>query len=88
MWLTSTAGFLSSVFHKPELGRSNTSSPLRTWKGNFVAKMQTGRVINTTQGTVIIDHQMLEVLDTLHTLYVDADIAIRARTQGFMMTYV
>ncbi|RDW57279.1 hypothetical protein BP5796_12729 [Coleophoma crateriformis] len=57
------------------------------WKSKFLEKMQTGREISETKQTVIIDHYMLAVLDQLLTLYSDADIAIRGRTQGFLMTY-
>ena len=53
------------------------------WKTHFLEVLQSGRPINETQTTVRIDHQAMLILNALLDLYLDADIAIRGRTDGF-----
>lgn len=45
--------------------------------------LQSGHSINDSQTTVRIDHHAMLILNTLLDLYLDADISIRARTDGF-----
>lgn len=45
--------------------------------------LQSGHSINDTQTTVRVDHHAMLILNTLLDLYLDADISIRARTDGF-----
>ena len=47
--------------------------------------MLSGRQINATQGTIRIDHWAMMILNKLLDLYVDAEIFIRCRTDGFSM---
>jgi hypothetical protein len=53
------------------------------WKTHFLEVLQSGRPINETQTTVRIDHHAMLILNALLDLYLDADIAIRGRTDGF-----
>ncbi|KFY14205.1 hypothetical protein V492_02770 [Pseudogymnoascus sp. VKM F-4246] len=57
------------------------------WKTHFMDVLQCGRDINDTQTTVRIDHYAMLILNTLLDLYVDADISIRARTDGFCLAH-
>lgn len=52
-------------------------------KTHFMDVLQSGHSINDTQTTVRIDHHAMLILNTLLDLYLDADISIRARTDGF-----
>lgn len=49
--------------------------------------LQSGHSINDTQTTVRIDHHAMLILNTLLDLYLDADISIRARTDGFNLAH-
>lgn len=57
------------------------------WKTHFLDVLQSGHSINDTQTTVRIDHYAMLILNTLLDLYVDADISIRARTDGFCFAH-
>lgn len=47
--------------------------------------MQSGQQINATHGTIRIDHWALMIMNKLLDLYVDAEIFLRCRTDGFAM---
>jgi hypothetical protein len=53
------------------------------WKTRFMNVMQSGLPINDTQTTVRIDHYAMLILNSILDLYLEADIRIRARTDGF-----
>ncbi|KFY56833.1 hypothetical protein V496_06624 [Pseudogymnoascus sp. VKM F-4515 (FW-2607)] len=57
------------------------------WKAHFMDVLQSGHSINDTQTTVRIDHHAMLILNTLLDLYLDADISIRARTDGFFFAH-
>jgi len=57
----------------------------KIWKGKMMDAMQSGRQINATHGTIRIDHWAMMILNKLLDLYVDAEIFIRFRTDGFSM---
>lgn len=57
------------------------------WKTHFIDVMQSGRQLNDTQVTVKIDHQAMMVINRILDLYVEADIGIRTRTDGFHMVH-
>lgn len=47
--------------------------------------MQSGHQINATQGTIRIDHWALMIMNKLLDLYVDAEVFLRCRIEGFSM---
>ena len=49
--------------------------------------MQSGRQLNDTQVTVKIDHQAMMVLNKILDLYIEADIGVRIRTDGFHLAH-
>ncbi|RFU28834.1 hypothetical protein B7463_g7506, partial [Scytalidium lignicola] len=55
------------------------------WKDHFAQRMNSGRVISATHGTILIDHWALMVLNKLLDLYADAEIYLRTSTQGFAL---
>ena len=57
----------------------------KIWKDRMMRVMMSGRQINETQGTIRIDHWAMMILNKLLDLYVDAEIFIRCRTDGFAM---
>ncbi|KFZ00856.1 hypothetical protein V501_10417 [Pseudogymnoascus sp. VKM F-4519 (FW-2642)] len=57
------------------------------WKTHFLEVLQSGHSINETQTTVRIDHHAMLILNTLLDLYIDADIAIHSRTDGFVFAH-
>ena len=57
------------------------------WKTDFMDVMQSGRQLNDTQITVKIDHRSMMVINKILDLFVEADLAIRVRTDGFHMPH-
>jgi hypothetical protein len=57
------------------------------WKAHFMDVMQSGKPINETQTTIKVDHWALMVLNKILDLYVEADLSIRGRTDGFHMAH-
>lgn len=57
----------------------------KVWKDHFLALMQSGRVISETQSTIKIDHYAMMILNKIQDIYLDADIYVRQRTEGFIM---
>ena len=51
----------------------------------MIRVMQSGHQINATQGTIRIDHWAMMILNKLLDLYVDVEIFIRFRTDGFSL---
>lgn len=49
--------------------------------------MQSGRELNETQVTVKIDHEAVMVINKILDLYVEADVGVRIRTDGFHMAH-
>ena len=49
--------------------------------------MQSGRELNDTQMTVKIDHHALMILNKILDLYIEADIGVRIRTDGFNLAH-
>jgi hypothetical protein len=58
-----------------------------TWKTRFMEVMQSGRQINETQTTIKIDHYAMMIMNKILDIYVEADLCIRARTEGFHMAH-
>ncbi|KUJ08973.1 uncharacterized protein LY89DRAFT_676349 [Mollisia scopiformis] len=56
----------------------------KVWKDRFIAVMQSGRQISETHGTIRIDHYAMMVLNKIQDIYLDADIYVRQRTEGFI----
>lgn len=56
-----------------------------TWKTYFMDVMQSVQETNDTQMTVKIDHQAMMVINKILDLYVEADLGVRIRTDGFHM---
>lgn len=48
--------------------------------------MQSGRVISETQATIKIDHYAMMVLNKIQDIYMDADIYVRQRLEGFLLS--
>ncbi|OBT69812.1 hypothetical protein VE03_00969 [Pseudogymnoascus sp. 23342-1-I1] len=57
------------------------------WMTHFMDVLQSGHSINDTQTTVRIDHHAMLILNALLDFYADADISIRARTDGFYFAH-
>jgi len=49
-----------------------------------MSKFASGRQISETQGTIIIDHYALMILNKLQAMYIDADFVIHTRREGFI----
>ncbi|CZR53600.1 uncharacterized protein PAC_03480 [Phialocephala subalpina] len=56
----------------------------KIWKDRFVAVMSSGRIISETHGTIRIDHYAMLILNKIQDMYLDADIYVRQRTEGFI----
>ncbi|OZJ06593.1 hypothetical protein BZG36_00644 [Bifiguratus adelaidae] len=57
------------------------------WKSRLLATMQSGRQISETKTTIRIEHYAMMILNKILDLYRDADLAIRLRTDGFVMSH-
>jgi hypothetical protein len=57
----------------------------KVWKDRFIAVMQSGHAVSETHGTIRIDHFAMMVLNKIQDIYMDADIYVRQRIEGFIM---
>lgn len=57
------------------------------WKSRMMRVFQSGRILNDTQATIRIDHWAMMIINKLLDLYVDAEMFLRIRTDGFSMRY-
>ncbi|RDL33942.1 uncharacterized protein BP5553_08310 [Venustampulla echinocandica] len=55
------------------------------WKARFMAAFTNGRVISSTHGTVRVDHFALFILNKIQDLYLNIDIIMRCRPDGFII---
>jgi hypothetical protein len=79
-------------FHYAHMEKQNRSwvfTHLKTlhqvWKNRFLATFQSGRIINDHQTTIRIDHYAMMIMNKMQDLYIDADLYIRTRMDGFIM---
>ncbi|KAE8447341.1 hypothetical protein EG329_010899 [Mollisiaceae sp. DMI_Dod_QoI] len=74
--------------HMQDQSRSWLYTHLKTlqkvWKDRFVAVMASGRQVSATHGTIRIDHYAMMVLNKIQDIYLDGDIYVRQRTEGFI----
>jgi hypothetical protein len=75
--------------HMEKQNRSWVFTHLKTlhqvWKNRFLAKLQSGRIINDHQQTILIDHYAMMIMNKMQDLYIDADLYIRKRMDGFIL---
>ena len=57
------------------------------WKARFMEVVQSGRQISETQATIKIDHFVMMILNKILDVYIEADLCIRARMDGFHMAH-
>jgi len=57
----------------------------KIWKDRMLRVMHSGSQVNATHGTIRIDHWAMMILNKLLDLYVEVEIFIRFRTDGFSM---
>jgi hypothetical protein len=57
------------------------------WKDRLLTKLTSGRQINATQQSMIVDHYALLVLNKIQDLYLSTELLTRPRTDGFLMAY-
>lgn len=55
------------------------------WKARFLEKFTNGRVLSATHGTVIVDHYSLMIQNKIQDLYLDVDMIVRFRPDGFLI---
>ncbi len=54
------------------------------WKTQFVATLTSGREVDSHRVTIKIDHMAMMIMNKLQDIYINADLYLRPRTDGFI----